>query len=85
MTADPRLITALDLPSTGAAQKLVNAIGDACCFYKIGLQLFPLAGMALCRELRAAGHGVFWTSSCTTFPRQWRRRPAPSRLLARTI
>lgn len=59
MTADPRLITALDLPSTGAAQKLVNAIGDACCFYKIGLQLFPLAGMALCRELRAAGHGVF--------------------------
>ena len=59
MKADPRLITALDLPSTGAAQKLVSAIGDACCFYKIGLQLFPLAGMALCRELRAAGHGVF--------------------------
>ncbi|MFN3834841.1 MAG: orotidine-5'-phosphate decarboxylase [Glycocaulis sp.] len=59
MSADARLITALDLPSTGQAQALVAAIGDAGCFYKIGLQLFPLGGMALCRDLRAAGHGVF--------------------------
>lgn len=59
MSADPRLITALDLPSTGAAQKLVSAIGDAGCFYKIGLQLLPVGGMALCRELITSGHGVF--------------------------
>lgn len=59
MSADARLITALDLPTVEGAKKLVAAIGDAGCFYKIGLQLFPLGGMDLCRELKSAGHGVF--------------------------
>ncbi|MBV5257084.1 orotidine-5'-phosphate decarboxylase [Synechococcus moorigangaii CMS01] len=59
MSADARLITALDLPTVDGAKKLVAAIGDAGCFYKIGLQLFPLGGMELCRELKTAGHGVF--------------------------
>lgn len=59
MSADARLITALDLPTVEGAKKLVTAIGDAGCFYKIGLQLFPLGGMDLCRELKSAGHGVF--------------------------
>ncbi|MCH8520787.1 orotidine-5'-phosphate decarboxylase [Glycocaulis sp.] len=59
MSADARLITALDLPTIDEAKALVAAIGDAGCFYKIGLQLFPLGGMELCRELKAAGHGVF--------------------------
>ena len=52
MNADARLITALDLPSIDDARTLVSAIGDAGCFYKIGLQLFPLGGMDLCRELK---------------------------------
>jgi orotidine-5'-phosphate decarboxylase len=59
VSADARLITALDLPTVEGAKKLVAAIGDAGCFYKIGLQLFPLGGMDLCRELKSAGHGVF--------------------------
>jgi len=59
VNADARLITALDLPSIDDARTLVSAIGDAGCFYKIGLQLFPLGGMDLCRELKSAGHGVF--------------------------
>lgn len=59
MSADARLITALDLPSIEEAKALVAAIGDAGCFYKIGLQLLPVGGMALCRELESAGHGVF--------------------------
>ena len=59
MSADARLITALDLPSVEDAKALVAAIGDAGCFYKIGLQLLPVGGMALCRELKSAGHGVF--------------------------
>jgi len=59
VSADARLITALDLPTVEGAKKLVTAIGDAGCFYKIGLQLFPLGGMDLCRELKSAGHGVF--------------------------
>lgn len=59
MSADARLITALDLPAIEDARTLVDRIGDAGCFYKIGLQLFPLGGMELCRELKAGGHGVF--------------------------
>ncbi|MGP1275817.1 MAG: orotidine-5'-phosphate decarboxylase [Caulobacterales bacterium] len=59
MSADARLITALDLPAIEDARTLVDRIGDAGCFYKIGLQLFPLGGMELCRDLKAAGHGVF--------------------------
>ena len=43
--ADPRLITALDLPTTEAADALVAALGGACAFYKIGLQLLPGGGM----------------------------------------
>lgn len=59
MSADARLITALDLPTIDAATRLVDAIGDAGCFYKIGLQLLPVGGMELCHALKTAGHGVF--------------------------
>lgn len=38
---------------------MVEAIGDAAVFYKIGLQLFPLGGAALARALVAAGKQVF--------------------------
>ena len=40
--ADPRLIVALDVPTVGEARGLVERLGDAVSFYKIGLQL--LAG-----------------------------------------
>jgi orotidine-5'-phosphate decarboxylase len=56
---DPRLITALDLPSVKAAQAMADAIGDACVFHKIGLQLLPIGGMALAATLKAAGKSVF--------------------------
>lgn len=57
--ADTRLITALDLPSTEAASTLVAALGDACAHYKIGLQLLPIGGMELARDLKARGNQVF--------------------------
>lgn len=59
MAADPRLITALDLPDSGAARRMVEEIGDAVGFYKIGLQLLATDGMALARALKAAGKDVF--------------------------
>ncbi len=59
MTHDPRLITALDLPSVDEAQALVEAIGPACSFHKIGLQLLPIGGMELAEWLKAAGKSVF--------------------------
>ena len=62
--ADPRIICALDLPTTTEAAALVAQIGDAVDFYKIGLQLFAVAahaelahadqmqGRRLCRSVR---------------------------------
>lgn len=58
-TSDPRLIVALDVPDTDRARAIVEAVGDAVSFYKIGLQLLPVGGMELCRALKAAGKDVF--------------------------
>jgi orotidine-5'-phosphate decarboxylase len=59
MAADPRLITALDLPDAAAARRMVETLGDAVGFYKVGLQLFATEGMALARALKAQGKHVF--------------------------
>ena len=56
---DERIICALDVPTTEEARALVERIGDAVGFYKVGLQLFASDGMGLARELKAAGHQVF--------------------------
>lgn len=39
-----RLIVALDVPSVAEARALVEKLGDAACFYKIGLELFMAGG-----------------------------------------
>jgi orotidine-5'-phosphate decarboxylase len=58
--ADPRLIIPLDLPSVDEARKMVEALGEAVSFYKVGLELFAGGeGMTLARELKAAGKQVF--------------------------
>jgi len=59
ITADPRLIVALDLPSAADARRLVARLEGSVSFYKVGLQLFATEGMALARELKAAGRQVF--------------------------
>ena len=56
---DERIICALDVPTTAEAAALVERIGDAVGFYKIGLQLFAAGGMDLARELKADGRKVF--------------------------
>ena len=56
---DPRLICALDTPTIGEARVLVDRLGDAVGFYKIGLQLFAAGGMELARDLKAEGRQVF--------------------------
>jgi orotidine-5'-phosphate decarboxylase len=53
------IIIALDLPSTEAALDIVDELGDAANFYKVGSPLFTLAGPAFVRELRARGKDVF--------------------------
>jgi orotidine-5'-phosphate decarboxylase len=59
MTADPRLILPLDLPSTAEARRMVETLGDAVSFYKIGLELLATDGMALARELKGEGKSIF--------------------------
>jgi orotidine-5'-phosphate decarboxylase len=57
--ADPRLIVALDLPTRAAAEAMVERLGDAVGFYKIGLELLATDGVALGRDLRRRGRQVF--------------------------
>ena len=61
MTLDPRerLIVALDLASVAQAQALVERLGAAVCFYKIGYQLGFAGGLAFAQTLIAAGNQVF--------------------------
>jgi orotidine-5'-phosphate decarboxylase len=58
---DPRqrLIVALDLPSAAAAQKIVAAVGDSACCYKVGMQLYTAEGPQVIRDLLASGRQVF--------------------------
>lgn len=59
MTADPRLIVPLDLPTVEEARDMVERLGDAVSFYKIGLELLASDGMTLARELKASGKSIF--------------------------
>ncbi|MCJ2128417.1 orotidine-5'-phosphate decarboxylase [Methylobacterium sp. E-045] len=59
--SDPRdrLIVALDLPSVHEAEAMVDRIGDAATFYKIGYRLAYSGGLALVQRLSRAGFKVF--------------------------
>jgi orotidine-5'-phosphate decarboxylase len=59
MTADPRLIVPLDLPTVDEARDMVQRLGDAVSFYKIGLELLASDGMTLAHELKASGKSIF--------------------------
>ena len=63
MTAIPRrerLIVALDVPAAAEARSLVERIGDAACFYKVGLELFAAGGaLELVGWLAGRGNRVF--------------------------
>jgi orotidine-5'-phosphate decarboxylase len=54
-----RLIVAHDTSDVGEASWLVERIGDAAVFYKIGMELAYSGGLPLVSELTAAGKQVF--------------------------
>ena len=56
---DPRLIVALDLPTRALAEAMVERLGDAAVFYKIGLELLAGGGMSLAADLKTRGRRVF--------------------------
>ncbi|MBV9265960.1 MAG: orotidine-5'-phosphate decarboxylase [Acidobacteriaceae bacterium] len=53
------LIIALDVDSLGDALQLVKNIGPAADFYKVGIELYAVAGMEVVRHLGAVGKRVF--------------------------
>jgi len=53
------LIVALDRPTLAEALALVETLGDACRFYKVGLELFTAAGPAAVDAIRTRGADVF--------------------------
>ncbi|MDI1328084.1 MAG: orotidine-5'-phosphate decarboxylase [Brevundimonas sp.] len=58
--SDSRLIVGLDLPSVDAARAMVDRLGDAVSFYKVGLTLLARpGGVAFAHALRAEGKSVF--------------------------
>ena len=52
MTADDRLIVALDLPNLLQGMDMANRLGGAVSFYKIGLGMLTGGGLALANELK---------------------------------
>jgi orotidine-5'-phosphate decarboxylase len=53
------VIVALDMPDQTRALRLVDALGDAGTFYKVGLELYTREGPAVVRALRERGKRVF--------------------------
>ena len=58
-TADDRLIVALDVPNALEGLRIVETLGDAVSFYKIGLGMLTGGGLALADELKEKGKKVF--------------------------
>ncbi len=56
---EERLIVALDFASVGEARAVAHELSGTVRFFKIGLQLFPLGGIDLARELIARGERIF--------------------------
>lgn len=57
--ADNRLIVALDVNGVKDARILIDTLGDAVGFYKIGHQLAFSGGLELAHQLKEEGKGVF--------------------------
>ena len=59
MTADARLIVALDYDNADTARRLVESLADAVVFYKVGLTLLANGGLGLAADLKAEGRMIF--------------------------
>lgn len=72
-----RLIVALDVPTAAEARALVEKLGDAACFYKVGLELFSAGGyFELIEWLAKRGNKVFADLKLYDIPETVRRATA---------
>ena len=59
LTPRDRMIVALDIANVEDAQRMVERLGDAASFYKIGYRLVFAGGLPLAQELARSGKQVF--------------------------
>ena len=74
--AASRLIVALDLATVREAEAMVDRLGDAVSFYKIGMELCYIGGIALGERLIAAGKQVFFDLKMHDIPNTVERATA---------
>jgi orotidine-5'-phosphate decarboxylase len=86
LTPSDRLIVALDASEIGDAERLVERIGDAARFYKIGMELaYGGEGLGLVRRLAAAGRKVFLDLKLHDIPNTVERAVAQAARLGATF
>jgi orotidine-5'-phosphate decarboxylase len=84
--ARDRLIVALDLPDAAEAARLVERIGDAATFYKVGMELaYGGQGLALANQLAKAGKQVFLDLKLHDIPNTVERATAQAARLGATF
>lgn len=54
-----RLIVALDLPTTEQAMKAVDTLGEAICYYKVGMESFYGMGHTVLAQMASRGKNIF--------------------------
>lgn len=59
MSADQRLIVAIDVNTMGKVQQLVETLGDSVSYYKVGMELFYSVGSQVITYLRSQGKDIF--------------------------
>jgi orotidine-5'-phosphate decarboxylase len=59
LTSRDYLAVALDLPDEQQALALVDRLGDACRWFKVGMELYYSAGNCIVQKLRDRGFNVF--------------------------
>ncbi|MDD4026074.1 MAG: orotidine-5'-phosphate decarboxylase [Kiritimatiellae bacterium] len=63
------LIVALDVSSTAEVERVVDLLGDAVSFYKVGLELFSAEGPSAVRAVKSRGKRVFLDLKLHDIPR----------------
>jgi len=59
MSADQRLIVAIDVNTMEKVQQLVETLGDSVSYYKVGMELFYSVGSEVITYLRTQGKEIF--------------------------
>jgi orotidine-5'-phosphate decarboxylase len=75
VTKNP-IIVALDFEDAAQARALIDRLGSAVDFYKVGMELYAAEGMAFVRELAAAGKHVFLDLKLYDIPETVKRATA---------